>query len=176
MKHFHKYLGWLALAGCSVFVGEGKLFVWNGTERPVIAVVDGRTEAELPLRPNSGALLEATAGDYTITLQRDDGSERRQALTLAADQLAVLSVDAASCFARADISGMYQEGKPRVLLTQAYPPAELQVIDSGISVFPGEAPPAEKPRHLTAFLRLYAVPCALISDESALREHLRTLR
>jgi hypothetical protein len=167
----------LLLASCGMILGEGKVFVWNGTERPVIVTVSGRTKAELPLRPGTGHLIEgAVAGDYVFTIQSDDGSEMKVTAKVAVDRLFLLSVGGASCFVRADIAGMYQSGKPRVQVITSYEPAETYDLDDILHVYPGELPPSERPRSAFSFQRLYDVPCKLTKSEGDLLEHLRTMR
>jgi tryptophan synthase alpha chain len=178
MKHFIKLIGSLTLTvlgGCGLIFGEGKLFVWNGTAQRVIAVVDGRTSAELPLQPGSGTLISgATAGPYEVTIQHEDGSEKKVSFSLTADHLAIVNADAQSCFARTDISGMYQPGKPRVTMLESYPATEVLELDDIVHVFPGESAPAARPKSLYAFQRMYAVPCDLVGDDTALTENVRT--
>ena len=172
---------WLSLAGlalgataCSkVIFGSGDLFIWNGTDGRVDIVVDGRTSATLDIPAHRGERVEdATAGPYRI-FERTAGGQRVYTLDLKNDGSSLVNIGAASCFARSDISGMYESGKERVRLLQSYDKSEVLAFDLLIPVMPGEPLPVARPKVTVAFQRLSDVPCELLRNEAGMAEYVR---
>jgi hypothetical protein len=168
----------LALAGCqSIVYGTGGVFVWNGGTESASIKLEGRSAGDLSLAAGTGQLLKDwVAGPYHASIRTSGGAAHEVSFDLKQDQTALVNVEAKSCFARTDISGMYQAGKERVHFLAAYEAQELLLIDQPITVFPGEAPPTERPRGVTALQRLSEIPCRIVKDSYEITEHVRRQR
>ncbi len=165
------------LSGCGRFVyGGGEIFVWNGTGARYEITLEGRTNATLTLGPKSGARLAGVAGKSTLVAQKSQGGARKYELMLERDRALLVNLDADACFARADIAGMYQPGKERLKVIKVYGQAEVIALDAAAAVWPGEAPPATRPKSVGTFQRIYEVPCELLAKDNELKDFLRAVR
>ena len=161
-------LGW-SLVGCGkLLFGSGTVFVWNGTDRRQEVVVDGRSSDSFTIPSHSGERIDAVAGKYRVVQ-----GQRVYEFDLKGDTTVVVNLGSEACFARADISGMYQPGKERVRLVQTYDRGDVLTFDPEVPVLPGEPPPATRPRSSYGLQRLSDVPCNLLRDEAAMSDWVR---
>ncbi len=165
-------LAW-TLVGCGkLLFGSGTVFVWNGTDERQTVEVEGRSSESLTLSSHSGERIDAVAGKYRV-VQGKGGSQRAYEFDLKGDTTVVVSLNSAACFARSDISGMYQSGKERVRLVQTYDKVDVLTLDPEVPVLPGEPPPVSRPRSSYGLMRLSDVPCNLLRDEAGMAEWVR---
>ncbi|MEL6544997.1 MAG: hypothetical protein AAFQ82_10250, partial [Myxococcota bacterium] len=109
----------LGATGCEESIyGTADVYVYNGTDvRRTITIDGGRESHEFLLRSGTGKFFDnEVAGDRTFTIRSDSGSLTVLA-PLEKETFNVLNVDGAGCFARADVSGMYIDGRRPVKLS-----------------------------------------------------------
>ncbi|MBI5511472.1 MAG: hypothetical protein HY903_22155 [Deltaproteobacteria bacterium] len=164
--------------GCSAqLYGTGTLYVWNGTDQAVEVHVEGRTTTDVAVRPQSGtAVREIVAGPYQLLVKRGAAVAGVVGTEVTAERLTVFNVDAAGCFARVDIAGMYSRGKPPVELKQVYPKDAVLSIPEEIGVLPGERPPTTRPRSGFGFFRVIVVPCDIVNDDWKVEDFAKNLK
>jgi len=165
----------LTLVACKgAIFGSGKLFVWNSTDGTATVTLEGRSGDEFVLAPHAGQLIEsAVAGPYTMSAKLALGRTHEVAFELKGDRTYVVDVAGAACFARTDISGMYQSGKDRVAWLGDYPAQKALELADPIGVFPGEPVPAARPKSAYVFQRLSEIPCPLLGNKHDIVEHVR---
>jgi hypothetical protein len=150
--------------------GGGDIYVWNGTPAKVDVAVDGRTDDTFQVLSGVGKLERAVAGSYDVKITPEGGSEEDQKLDLEADALELINVGSSDCFARMDVSGEYQSGKPRAVVLEAYDKQPRISIKAEVHVFPGEPLPRERPKSPYAFQRLIVIGCDIVKDNYAIVE------
>ncbi|MEL6338416.1 MAG: hypothetical protein AAFP04_07580 [Myxococcota bacterium] len=171
-------LGFLLASGCQQSIyGSSGLYVYNGTDkRTTVEISGGASPTEFLLRPGTGKLFDAQlAGERIITLKSDGGSDELK-LMLEKDTFNILNVDGAGCFARADVSGMYMDGRAPVKVSETYTGENLITMRSEVHVPPGERLPKAKPKSPFGFNRLAVVPCENLEDAYALADYIKELR
>lgn len=158
--------------------GLSTLYIYNGTkQRRSVKVVGDEMRAEFLLRQGTGKLFEEQEpGERTVAFRSGDGSARSTKLELERDAFTIVNIDAAACFARADVSGMYVPGKTPVKVNEIYDREPLISMESAVHVFPGERLPEAKPQSPFGFNRVAVVPCESVEDRYALADHIKELR
>ncbi len=168
----------LLLSGCEEsFYGTADLYVYNGTKvRRLVRMEGGEQPVEFLLRSGTGKLLRRElAGDRSFTLESEEGTVTVLA-TLEKETFNVLNIGGAGCFARADVSGMYLDGRRPVKLSETFTGENMISMRSVVHVAPGERLPSAKPKSALTFNRLAVVPCDDLEDDHALAEYIKELR
>lgn len=152
------------LSACDKYIyGNGNIYLWNGSDKPVAFLVEGRTRTETELPASRGtAVIEPVAGPYTLKLTSRGQPTREVTFDLKAGETVVVNVDAASCMARSDIIGLYKSTSEPIRVIETYEPKEIIILGSVISVYPGELVPKKRPKNTMTFQRMSAVPCDLL--------------
>lgn len=169
----------LAAGGCEHSVyGSAGLYVYNGTETRATVTMKGRDEPiEFLLRPASGRLFESeVAGDRSFDIEFFDGERQAVLATLERETFNVLNINGAGCFARADVSGMYVDGRNPVKVNETYQGENIISMKSHVHVPPGVRLPRKKPKSPYGFNRLAVVPCEDLEDRYAIANFIKELR
>ncbi|MEO1175269.1 MAG: hypothetical protein AAFX94_24925 [Myxococcota bacterium] len=169
----------LLAGGCEQSVyGSASLYVYNGTEERATVTMSGGEEAEeFLLRPDSGRLFDAEiAGDRTFDIEFGDGERQAVIATLERETFNVLNIKGAGCFARADVSGMYVDGRNPVKVNETYEGENVISMRSEVHVPPGARLPRKKPKSPFGFNRLAVVPCEDLEDKYAVADFIKELR
>lgn len=162
----------LALVGCS---DKGKLFVWNGSDQPLMVTFVDQALDDLALRPQSGHLFErVSVGSYAYTTSRADGTQAQENIEVVQKRISIANLSQAACFARVDIAGMYTPGKERIVFLESYDNRPVLTLDDMLHVFPGEPVPPTRPKSSYAFQRMQQIPCDVVDDRISVTEYLRT--
>lgn len=171
-------IGLFLAAGCQESIyGTADLYVYNGTkERRHVRMEGGPEPVEFMLRSGTGKLLRGElAGDRSFTLESDEGTVTILA-TLEKQTFNVLNIGGAGCFARADVSGMYLDGRRPVKVSETFTGENMITMRSVVHVAPGERLPSAKPKSAYVFNRLAVVPCDNLEDKHAISEYIKELR
>ncbi len=150
--------------GCNTSLyGEGSLYFWNGTSRVVKVKVEGRSNFEASLPPETGRLIEGlVAGDYS----RSEDGKVKPDFALPKEHFVIINVDGKGCFARNDVAGMYKRGREPVRVLETYSSADIIDIADIVQIKPGERMPMEAPRTHFTFQRVVVLPCAMLEDHN----------
>ena len=163
-------LGCLSACSESLY-GTGVLYLYNGTDQPATVTVEGRTSAKASLRPQSGELLpNVIAGPYQLALAKGGAMGGIIGTEVVKERLTIVNVDAAACFARVDIAGLYSRKAAPAVLKQIYQGDTVFSIPEEIGVLPGERPPDTRPKTAYGLFRVGVIPCSLAKGNDFLIE------
>lgn len=157
---------------------QARVYVYNGTgERVTVSVTGGGTPVEVLLRPGMGRLLgERPEKRHTFNIRYDSGKLDKHVLDLKKKTFSVVNVGGAGCFARADVSGMYVDGRELVEVNEIYVRESLFSMKTVVHVAPDERLPSEKPKSPFGFHRLAVVNCDDTGDRYAVSHYIKELR
>lgn len=166
------------LCGCQEqMYGSGVVFLFNGTERRVTIVMDGRSPNSIELRPGGEKFLEAViADDYQVSISMGEGIPWMGATPVVKERLTIVNVDGAGCFARADVAGMYNKKKAPVRVLEVYKGQAVTPIADEIAILPGFGLPEKRPKNAFAFQRVAVVPCDVAGDDWNVEDYLEKRR
>jgi hypothetical protein len=167
----------LASIACAEQIhGTGILYLYNGTGQRATVNLEGRTPVSEVLRPNTGKLVEdCVAGEYQVTIAKGEDFPALLVTEVVKDRLTIINVDAAGCFARADVAGMYSKRKAPVRLLHLYRELVISIPDE-IGVLPGRRMPDRRPKNAFAFQRVAVVPCEVAEDDWTVEDFLQRHR
>jgi hypothetical protein len=167
----------LASIACAEQIhGTGTLYLYNGTDQRATVNLDGRTRVNEVLRSRTGKLVEdCIAGEYQVSIAAGEGFPALVVTEVVKDRLTIINVDAAGCFARADVAGMYNKKKAPVRLLQLYRELVISIPDE-IGVLPGRRMPNRRPKNAFAFQRVAVVPCEVAEDDWTVEDFLQKQR
>jgi len=169
----------LSATGCAKeLYGTGVVYLWNGTDDKAEVTFEGRSPSKVSLRPQSGELVnDVIAGPYQIALMKGGAMGGIVGTEVVKERLTIVNVDGASCFARADISGLYSRKAAPAVLKQVYQGDTVFSIPEEIGVMPGERPPEQRSKSVFGFFRVAVIPCALIKgNEFLIEDYLQKLK
>ncbi len=164
--------------GCPAQIhGVGSLYLWNGTGETVDVELDGPTSSTVHLRRNVGKLLgEMVAGHYQIAVSKGSGFPEMLGTELKKNRLTIFDIGGKSCFARADISGMYSKNKTPVKLLEIYKNQMVISIVAEIAVPPGQPLPKSRKKTPYGTQRVAVVPCDIADDNRQVEDFIQKMR
>jgi hypothetical protein len=163
-----------AVSGCrEQWYGAGTVYVYNGTDAPVRVEMEGAKSLDLPLAAQTGQLLrDVVAGPYDVRFVREGAQANTIPTEIHKDELTILNVDGAGCFARADVAGLYSQSR-NVVVHARFKGEQVFRVDTPIDVLPSEPLPRSRPKSAFGFQRVVVAPCSIIEDDRELIEHVQ---
>lgn len=164
--------------GCPAQIhGVGSLFLWNGSGETIDVEIDGPTPSKVHLRRNVGKLLdEQVAGNYQIAVSKGSGFPEMLGTEIKKNRLTIFNIGGTACFARADISGMYNKKKSPVKLIEIYKSQMIISVIDEIAALPGQPLPQTRKKTPFGTQRVAVVPCELTSDDWLVEDFIQKLR